>query len=234
MATITLPKTWATGDTLTASDLNNQFTTIANDYNGNITNANIASGAAIDVAKISGTAVNLSSAQTITGAKTFSTAPLLTFGTEAAGDTYYGSADGTINRLAAGAAGAFLTIVSGLPAWATARFKVATFSRDLTAASGNVGYTGVGFQPTQVIFLGVINTAKGMTIGFGNASDNESISQIHDGTMTYDSTCLRIYQASGAIQGAVIASLDSDGFTLTWTKSGSPTGTANFIYLAIR
>ena len=32
---------------------------------------------------------------------------------------------------------------------------------------------------------------------------------------------------------AVINSYDSDGFTLLWTKNGSPTGTADILYLAL-
>lgn len=52
MATISRVTTWADGDTVTASNLNGEFNNILNDYNGNITNANIASGAAIAASKL--------------------------------------------------------------------------------------------------------------------------------------------------------------------------------------
>jgi len=51
-AVITIPKTFTSGSTLTAADLNNLQNTIYNDYNGNITNANISSSAAIAASKL--------------------------------------------------------------------------------------------------------------------------------------------------------------------------------------
>lgn len=53
MAIISAFKTWNTGDTLTSADLNSSFSTIINDYNGNITNANIAAAAGIAYSKLS-------------------------------------------------------------------------------------------------------------------------------------------------------------------------------------
>lgn len=64
-ATIARATTWATGDVLTAAALNGEFNVVFNDYNGNITDANVASGAAIALAKITGTAVNLTATQTL-------------------------------------------------------------------------------------------------------------------------------------------------------------------------
>lgn len=69
--TITKGKTWADNENVLYTDLNDNFDDIYNEFNGNIENANVKSGAAIDVAKVSGTAVNLSSSQTLTGKKTF-------------------------------------------------------------------------------------------------------------------------------------------------------------------
>jgi hypothetical protein len=55
LATISLQTTWSDGQNLTASALNGNFTTIVNDYNGSITNANISASAAIATSKISAT-----------------------------------------------------------------------------------------------------------------------------------------------------------------------------------
>jgi hypothetical protein len=52
MATITKNKTWAFGEILASSDLNNTFDTIYNDYNGNISNANVAANADIAGSKL--------------------------------------------------------------------------------------------------------------------------------------------------------------------------------------
>lgn len=52
MSVITLSTTWSDGQVLTASALNGNFTTIVNDYNGSITNANISASAAIAITKL--------------------------------------------------------------------------------------------------------------------------------------------------------------------------------------
>lgn len=70
MAVIALTTTWSDGQVLTASALNGNFTTIVNDYNGNITNANISASAAIATSKInatfpSGAIVGTSDTQTL-------------------------------------------------------------------------------------------------------------------------------------------------------------------------
>lgn len=54
MATISLPNTFSPNTTILSASVNSNFTTIYNDYNGNITNANIASGAAIAHSKLAG------------------------------------------------------------------------------------------------------------------------------------------------------------------------------------
>lgn len=71
MGVISKPYTFTSGTTIASAQSNSNFDTIYNEFNGNIENANIKSGAAIDTSKISGTAVNLSSDQTLTGKKTF-------------------------------------------------------------------------------------------------------------------------------------------------------------------
>lgn len=52
MAVISRLTTWAIGNTLTAAALNAEFDNILNDYNGNITNANISASAAISYSKL--------------------------------------------------------------------------------------------------------------------------------------------------------------------------------------
>lgn len=62
MATIVKPKTWAAGEGVVETDLNSDFDTIYNDYNGNVTDANIAVAAAIQASKILNTAVTCTGA----------------------------------------------------------------------------------------------------------------------------------------------------------------------------
>lgn len=78
MGIITLPTTFTDGTVPTAAQFNGNFNAIANELNGSISNANISASAAIDTTKISGTAVNLSSTQTIASVKTFDEGAIVT------------------------------------------------------------------------------------------------------------------------------------------------------------
>lgn len=51
------------GDAVTAASVNNQVNTVVNDYNGNITDANIASAAAITASKLAGGTAGMFGAQ---------------------------------------------------------------------------------------------------------------------------------------------------------------------------
>jgi hypothetical protein len=73
MAIIVKPKTWNASDTPNNTDLNSDFDTIYNDYNGNITDANIAAGAGIQAGKI------LYTALTATGPGVQSSSQVTTF-----------------------------------------------------------------------------------------------------------------------------------------------------------
>ena len=53
MGTITRPNSYTAGDTIIASEVNNDFNTIYNEFNGGIDNANIDSSAAIAYSKLS-------------------------------------------------------------------------------------------------------------------------------------------------------------------------------------
>lgn len=70
MSTITKNKTWVDNENVTYTDLNADFDTIYNDYNGGITDANINASAAIAASKLAGVATT-ATAQSITGKKTF-------------------------------------------------------------------------------------------------------------------------------------------------------------------
>jgi len=105
--------------------------------------------------------------------------------------------------------------------------KFISFSRDGTASTGDVSYTGVGFKPTSIGFFscvqgtsywshGFVDSAKSGYCIFGNGAGN-----------AYQTSSPISYsnQSSWAQLGAV-KSFDTDGFTLTWTKVGSvPAGT---------
>lgn len=122
-----------------------------------------------------------------------------------------------------------------VPAGAT-QVKVKAETRDMTAASGNVSYTGYGFTPTQLLFF-----ASGGATGSGSFGSSDA-SKLYvclctpsGAAVSFNKTnCIFLGELLGANQKAIVASYDAGvGFTLTWTKTGSPAaGTANILVVA--
>ena len=161
-----------------------------------------------------------------------------------AGDITYATAAGVWTRLAAGTVGHILSVAAGgaAPEWRaeTARTnKLKTETRDMTAASGDVAYTGYGFQPTSLIILANVSTSIS-SWGFGDVNLAEMCLRARNsgGSPVFSIVTTTIVDltdaGTGDAQTAVLKTLDADGFTLTWTKTASPTGTATLIVLALR
>jgi len=119
----------------------------------------------------------------------------------------------------------------------SAQFKVGYFTRDLSVAAGTQSVTGVGFQPKAVIFFASPNTdglvsSAGVDDGSSHGSkytkDNSGIKFNHN-----EGYSLYLRTGSGTYQVGYISSMDADGFTITWVKAGSPTGTYYIQYLAM-
>lgn len=115
--------------------------------------------------------------------------------------------------------------------------KVISTTRDMTAVSGDVSYTGVGFVPTSIIVLAAIDGTVQYCIGAVDSSRTEtnlSNSAATQNMYTELNNILSVWAAAGGNQTAVVKSFDSDGFTLTWTKYLSPTGTMTIKFLCFR
>ncbi len=113
--------------------------------------------------------------------------------------------------------------------------------RDQTAATGDVAYTGVGFQPTSIIFMTTGEAVVSpLSIGFSDSSravgllgkyTNNVNSAPFSGTVIIGATGTD----NSNLQTASVKSYDADGFTLAWTKTGSPSaGTLNIWCLCFR
>ena len=157
-------------------------------------------------------------------------------GSTAEGDTIYRGAS-TWGRLAAGLANQkkFMNAAGTAPEWSSG-FYLGSFSRTMSASSGDVSYTGVGFKPSVIIFLSVyINTSS--SIGFDDGSSSVVVLDYNysGNPHTIESNkSVWLWPASGNHQLMRIKTMDADGFTGTWTKTGSPTGTGTVYYLAMR
>ena len=116
------------------------------------------------------------------------------------------------------------------------RTKVITATRDMTAASGAVSYTGVGFKPKAIIAMGFIASSDAnAAIGFGDSALVDDAMFWNTTPSVGNSNSLLMIQTNPGVayQAAVITSYDTDGFTLTWTKTSTPTGTATLKFLCI-
>ena len=117
-------------------------------------------------------------------------------------------------------------------------FKVGSFTRDTALASGSQAVTGIGFKPKAVIFLSCQSTVVGeASWGLDDGSNPEVIYDDHNDNVdeyVYDGS-FSIYdeEGGGAFYTGKINSMDADGFTVGWTRTGAPTGTVTVIYLAI-
>lgn len=108
--------------------------------------------------------------------------------------------------------------------------KLVSFTRDISTASGNQSVTGVGFQPTSIIFIGQAPNISAVTNGqVGSAGNQGSYSMTGNATGSINSgsnvlICPNAANVSPSTTGSVAAhsSFDSDGFTIAWTKNGSP------------
>ena len=120
-----------------------------------------------------------------------------------------------------------------------ARTKVITATRDLTTATGDVAYTGVGFKPSSIIAIASVNDSYTQSFGMADASLGKGylylpISASGKGEVGTGNFLVAMVTYASAYQVAIVKSYDTDGFTLTWTKNGSPTGTFTMIFLCFR
>jgi hypothetical protein len=117
---------------------------------------------------------------------------------------------------------------------------IGTFDRDMTAASGDVSYTGVGFKPKAILFIGgITNGGIGTYCGFDNAVTRGYVSDYKANAAGDISTgptfSIQLLESGTQYQAAIVKTFDTDGFTVTWTKLGTTSsGTATIFYMAFR
>lgn len=147
------------------------------------------------------------------------------------------AAAGVLSATALGAADLkfFMNAAGDAPEWASG-IKINSFTRDMAAASGNVDYTGVGFKPSHVIFLAADGLLS-MCIGLDNGTTPFVLGRYYTAAWVLQvgqSRSLFIYSEAGKAYGGYIYSLNADGFTIAWTKTGEITGTLAAAYAAFR
>ena len=117
--------------------------------------------------------------------------------------------------------------------------KMGNFTRDMTLASGSLVVMNVGFRPTYILFFASSAPSPAVSIGTSNNVDQERFldSRHAETANTWAASggvCISLITALGAQQSAEITTFDVGGFTLAWTKIGSPTGLASVGYIAYK
>lgn len=117
--------------------------------------------------------------------------------------------------------------------------KTILATRDMTAASGSVAYTGVGFNPRCLHIIAFIDGATAASFGIATTTSEYAMAKfggaataqnLVNGAIVYVST-----DAAGSDnQNCLVAAMDADGFTLTWSKGGTPTGTMQMMITAFK
>ena len=102
-------------------------------------------------------------------------------------------------------------------------------------AGGTQVISDVGFQPSIVIFLSADDTQANMnhSIGFDNVTARGVMYQFDNGTQASSGLtwCIAIRRGVGNALTAVLTSLDTNGFTLTWALVGAVT--VDFTYICL-
>lgn len=156
-------------------------------------------------------------------------------------------------RLATGTSGYFLKTqgASANPVWAAVndmnysdtRFFTGSFTRDISTATGTQAVTGVGFTPKAIFFWGGVSQSTKVSWGAGSSTGTSQQGVLADDSVTtadtYQTQTNRVVfliQTGGSTDSyaGTIQSFDSDGFTISWVKSGSSTGTATINFIALR
>jgi hypothetical protein len=143
-----------------------------------------------------------------------------------------------VNHLDYGAANKHLVMNAGatLPEWATIVCS-GGWTYDLTTASGTQN-VGCSFKAAHYLFLAGIWATNGYCIGF-----DDGASTVYHDLVTPDGRQLitgggysigYIDDALSNYQVGYISAKTDSTFTITWTKTGSPTGTLTILYLAFR
>jgi hypothetical protein len=109
--------------------------------------------------------------------------------------------------------------------------KIITANRNLADATSTVGITGLGFRPSYVRISGNVNNTDIVCFGATDLTNRMQFYQNASGNWARSvgggSDCIIGFDTAGnSVQGNV-DSFDADGLTITWTKTGSPTGTFN-------
>ena len=117
---------------------------------------------------------------------------------------------------------------------ANAAVKIVFDTRNIALASGTQIIAGAGFTPRSVHISAIVtNTAKSSE-GDSDGANHSAVGNNYNvipGTSIYTAANAILLIQTGPDQASATVAFNSDGCVLTWTKFGSPTGTANLTFV---
>lgn len=166
----------------------------------------------------------------------------------------FSSANNVVSQIATANSGVLVTSAGGTPSIASQIIAanipalggnssgitfIGNTTHDISVA-GTQAITGVGFQPSLVILLMASNAGSTVvtSAGYDNGTQNAVIYNTGGATastwaVSFASSMVAVV-SSGNQNAAAITAFGASGFTLTWTKTGTPTGTVAFSYLCFK
>ena len=127
----------------------------------------------------------------------------------------------------AGSPPAFETASSG------GNFKNGMISFNMATANGTFSVTGLGFTPTHLIIHGVLSGQRQAQWAMLGTMTRAVIASQDYTTQFFYNNGFQCRTSGSVMQIIDLTSMDSDGFTLNNTKSGSPTGTNQLQWMAM-
>ena len=111
----------------------------------------------------------------------------------------------------------------GMAAQTVLKTTVVSADRSAAAGSGDQAITGAGFAPKAVIYLGTPTVTRIASWGFGDdAAADRDMYRDDVSTFSYATELVRLSNAAGsASMVGALKSMDADGCTITWTKTGA-------------
>ncbi len=114
--------------------------------------------------------------------------------------------------------------------------KLVTVTHDISI-TGDQAITGAGFAPGKAIVLANITASGNASIGFTDGTSDFVLIANAGGTLgnftNLTNALVGMYFAATSAT-AIHKTMDADGMTITWSKSGAPTGTATLLIMFIR
>ena len=142
-------------------------------------------------------------------------------------------ADARISALTASKLTGALPAISGASlTGVTGSSKNGSLYLNLATATGTIAVTSMGFTPKHLIVHWAIDNRRMVGFGMMGTMTRFSIASEDYNNVWWPNNAGQIRVSGGTMQLLDLSSLDANGFTLSHTKSGSPTGSVRISWIA--